>query len=577
MSVHNLEIAALLNQLADLLDIEGDNVFRVRAYRNAARTIEGMSRGIAEMVAGGEDLSALPGIGAALSKKLAEIVTTGHFHALERETAHLPPGLLDLLQIPGLGPKRVGQLYRELKVCGLPELETALAEGTVTKLHGFGDKTVERIRDWLQRRQQAGPARLRRDIAAALTTDLLRALRALPGTQSVTPAGSFRRGAETVGDMDILATGDEPALVKCFVNHEDVAEILAQGDTRAAVRLRAGLQVDLRVVPPESYGAALHYFTGSKAHNIAIRTRGVKAGIKINEYGIFRGDARLGGAAEGEIFAAVGLPFIEPELREDRGEIAAAETGRLPKLLALNDLRGDLHAHTTESDGTASLDAMARAALAKNYAYLAITDHSRRMTVAHGLDAIRLRRQIAAIRAWNEAHAGGAFQLLAGSEVDILEDGALDLPDDVLAELDLVVASIHDHFGLDGERQTARMIKAMENPHVHIIGHPTGRLIGEREPQVLDMERLLAGARLHGVAMELSAQPSRLDLNDLQCRMAKERGVAIAISTDAHAPGDLALMSGGILQARRGWLEAADVLNTRPWPELRARLRRKAQ
>ncbi len=575
MAIHNLEIATLLNQLANLLEIEGDNVFRVRAYRNAARTIEGMSRGIAEMVAGGEDLTALPGIGDALSSKLAEIVTTGHFHALERETAHLPAGLLDLLLIPSLGPKRVGQLYRELKVHGLPELEAAIAAGTVAGLHGFGDKTVDRISDWLQRRQQAGPARLRCDIAAALTKDLLRALRAVPGTLNVTPAGSFRRGAETVGDMDILAIGDEPALIRCFTDHEDVAEILAQGDTRAAVRLRAGLQVDLRVVPPESYGAALHYFTGSKAHNIAIRTRGIKAGVKINEYGIFRADTRLGGADEEEIFAAVGLPFIEPELREDRGEIAAAETGHLPRLLVLEDLRGDLHTHTSGSDGTASLDDMARAARARNYAYLAITDHSRHMTVAHGLDAARLRLQIAAIRDWNNAHADNTFQLLSGIEVDILENGELDLPDDLLAELDLVVASIHDHMGLDGERQTARLIKAMENPHLHILGHPTGRLIGDREPHALDMHQLLDGARVNGVAMELNAQPARLDLNDLQCRMAKERGVAIVISSDAHAPDDLALISGGVRQARRGWLEAANVLNSLPWPEVRARLRLK--
>jgi len=572
MPVQNVEIASMLTRLADLLEIEGANAFRVRAYRNAAQLVEGLPRSVADMVAAGEELSELPGIGEALASKLKEIVETGRLTALEKEQKKLPPTLSELLKIPSLGPKRVHQIYETLQISDRKELERAARCGKIRALPGFGEKTEGKVLEHLAHRGQ-GAGRTRLLVAEQLVEPVLDRLRATRGVQRVVAAGSYRRRLETVGDVDILAIGRSGSpVMDRFVDHEDVADVLSKGPTRSSVVLRAGLQVDLRVVPEESYGAALHYFTGSKAHNIAIRKRGVSAGLKINEYGVFRGDKRVGGATEEEVFGAVGLPYIEPELRENSGEMEAAEQARLPKLVRLENIRGDLQSHTTATDGHFRLEAMADAARKRGYEYLAVTDHSQRVAMAHGLNATRLKRQMREIEKLNGRLRG--FRLLKSIEVDILDDGSLDLPDAVLKDLDLVVCAVHYRFNLSRERQTERILRALDNPHVHILAHPTGRLIGERDPYDVDMERLLAGARERGCFMEINAQPSRLDLTDVHCRLARQQGVKLAISTDAHGVTDLDYMRLGVGQARRGWLESGDILNTRTWKDLRKLLKR---
>lgn len=572
MPVHNVEIAEKLGKLADLLEIEGANAFRIRAYRNAVRLVENLPRSVADMVAANEDLSELPGIGEALALKLKEIVTTGHLTALEKEEKQLPPTIGDLMKIPSIGPRRVHEMYDKLKIADLKALEKAVREGRLRTLDGFGEKTEAKILEYIEKKAQSGN-RILLVTAEQLIESLLKTIQGVKGVKQVIVAGSFRRRLETVGDVDILATcADSAEIMRRFIGHEDVAEILAHGETRASVILRSGLHVDLRVVPKESYGAALHYFTGSKAHNIAIRSRGVKAGLKINEYGVFRGEARVGGATEQEVYAAVQLPYIEPELREDRGEIEAAEKGRLPCLVTLKDIRGDLQSHSTATDGRNSIAEMAAAARKIGYEYLAITDHSKHLTMVHGLNATRLKQQIREIDRLNAKFNG--FRILKSSEVDILEDGELDLSDDILRELDIVVCAVHHLFTLTREKQTERIIRAMDNPYFHILAHPSGRLIGERDAYEVDLERLLHAAKERGCFLELNAQPQRLDLNDVYCRMARDLGVKLAMSTDSHNAGDLYFMRFGVGQARRGWLQKEDVLNTRPWEAVRKLLKR---
>jgi DNA polymerase (family 10) len=572
MAVTNIEIAGMLGKLADLLEIAGENPFRVRAYRNAVLLIESTPQSIASMVAAGEDLSQMPGIGEALAKKLKEMVETGHLTALEKEEKQVPPALLDLLRIPGLGPKRVHLIYEQLHLTTLTELDAAAKDGRLAALPGFGDKIVTDVRRHLAAHATGDTRRLRSEVEP-LIESLVAALQNHRGTRQLILAGSMRRRAETIGDVDILAASEEgTTLADRFTTHDDVAEVIAKGATKSSVVLRSGLHVDLRVVPEASFGAALHYFTGSKTHNIAVRTRGVKMGLKINEYGIFKGRKQMGGRSEGDVFAAVGLPFIEPELREGRGEIEAAEQGQLPRLLTLADIRGDLHVHTTATDGRDSLEAMAQAARDRGYLYLAIADHSQRMTMAHGLNPARLAKQIREIDKLNARLA--PFRLLKSVEVDILEDGRLDLPDETLKELDLVVAAIHLKQNLASEFQTERVLRAMDNPHVSILAHPTGRLINQRAPMDLDMERIVKAAHERGCHLELNAQPTRLDVTDLHCRMAREAGAQVVISTDAHSAAELDLMRHGVDQARRGWLEAGNVLNTLPLQELLGRLKR---
>jgi len=572
MPVHNSEIAEMFEEVADLLEIEGANEFRIRAYRNASRVVAGLSKSAADLVADEKALTELPGIGKDLAGKIAEICRTGKFPVLEECRCRASPGIRTLLRIPGLGAKRIRVLCDELKITGVEDLRKAADGGKLRGIRGFGPKIVQKI--LAEAKGLNGETRTKLIVAKEIANSLVDWLKGTRRIRQIEIAGSFRRGKETVGDLDILATcEDSGEVMNCFVNYEEVKEVISHGSTRSSVKLRSGINVDLRVVPDESFGAALHYFTGSKPHNIAVRTLGVKRGLKVNEYGVFKGEKQIGGRTEQEIYAQVGLPYIEPELREDRGEIDAAREGRLPRLVRLEDIRGNLHCHTTDSDGRYSIEEMAEAARERGYEYLAITEHSQRIAMVRGLDTKRLRQQMRRIDKLNEKLKG--IRLLKSCEVDILEDGSLDLPHDVLKELDVVVCSIHSKLNLPAEKQTGRIIRAMDNPHFNILAHPTGRLIGRRAPSEFDIERVLKAARERGCMIEINAQPDRLDLPDIHCKTGKEIGVKFAISTDAHRISDLDLMRFGVSQARRGWLEPQDVVNTRSWPELQELLKRR--
>jgi DNA polymerase (family 10) len=574
--VHNADIARIFEEIAELLELEDANPFRVRAYRNAARVVGEQRFDIAARLAQGEALPKLPGIGEDLSAKIAEIAATGTCALRERLTKRAPDGITELLQLPGLGPKRVRLLNRELDVHSLAQLVRAAKDGRLRALAGFGVKSEKSLLDAALARLGT-TQRFKLAVAGEYARSLVAHLEKTRGVKSVDVAGSYRRMKETVGDLDILVTAESErarqAAMRRFVAYGEVKKVLAQGETRASVVLASGLQVDLRVVPRESAGAALHYFTGSKAHNIALRRIAQARGLKVNEYGVFKGERRIAGETEASVYDVFGLPWIPPELREDQGEIEAARQGRLPALVALEDLRGDLHAHTRATDGRNSLEDMARAAQARGFAYLAITEHSRRVTVAHGLDPPALARQVAAIDALNATLKG--MTLLKGIEVDILEDGALDLPDAALAPLDLVVGAVHSNFKLSRARQTARILAAMESPLLSILAHPSGRLIDAREPYDVDMLAIVRKAKAQGIALELNAHPERLDLSDVHCRMAKDEGVLVCVNSDAHSVDDFDNLRYGIGQARRGWLEKNDVLNTRPLAALRKILARR--
>lgn len=577
MPVHNADIENVFSEIADLQEILGENPFRIRAYRNAARIIGGHPQEIRELVEVGADLTQIEGIGDDLAKKIATIVNTGTVDTLERLRQQFPPGITDLLRVQGLGPKRLKQLLVELKIQNRAELKQACEDGRVAKIRGFGDKLVHSILESLNSQASMGQRFLRANVIPYVE-DLVAYLQKVPGVHAAAVAGSYRRGRETVGDVDILcAAASSSPVMSRFLAYDDQKEVLASGDTKASVRLRSGLQVDLRVVPRESWGAALVYFTGSQAFNIALRKRAQDRGLKLNEYGLFKdGDASeipVAGRTEDEIFQSLELPNIPPELREDRGEIAAALAGKLPKLVALRDIRGDLHGHTDWSDGELTVEGVARAAKARGYEYIAITDHSQRLSIAHGLDAERLRRQLDEIEKIN--HLVKGVRVLKGIEVDILEDGALDLPDSILSRLDLVIGSVHHKFNLPEDLQTARVMKAMDNPYLTIIAHPTGRLLPDRPPFAINIPQVIEHAKKRGVVLELNASPMRLDLDDKYCRMCKEAGVLISIDSDSHSPADYDNLKHGILQARRAWLEPHDVLNTRPLSELLEILKRR--
>lgn len=572
MPVHNAEIAGLFSRLADLLEVEDANPFRVRAYRNAARTVSGYSKSMADLLAEDKDLSKLPGIGKDLAEKIGTIVATGKLPLLEEVEARTPAALSDLMKIDGLGPKRVKILYKQLHITSPEDLKRAARSGKLHELEGFGRKTEEMI---LHRIEHFSGVEERTRLldAEEIVKPLVAWLQQTKGIKDITVAGSFRRRMETVGDLDILVTATRGSpVMERFVNYDEVAEVVSSGKTRSTVILRSGMHVDLRVVPQASYGAALCYFTGSKAHNIAVRKIGVSKGCKINEYGIFKNDKRIAGKTEKDVYRQAGLPYIEPELRENRGEIEAARKNRLPELVTLDDIRGDLHCHTRATDGHNSLEEMATAARSKGYEYLAITDHSRHLTVAHGLDGKRLLSEIKRIDRLNDKLDD--IVILKGIEVDILEDGTLDMPDDILRQLDLVAGAVHYRFNLTRRKQTKRIIRAMDNPYFNILAHPTTRLINEREACEVDMEKVISAAKERGCFLEVNAQPVRLDLTDSHCKLAKETGLKVAISTDAHSTGNLDHMRFGVDQARRGWLEADDVLNTRKLDDLRKLLKR---
>lgn len=560
MTASNAEIAELFERYADLLEIQDANPFRVRAYRNAARVVGGSSRSMAGLLAEGRDLDELPGIGKDLAAKIETILLTGGLPQLAQLEARVPRALSDLMRLPALGPKRVKLIYRELGIRSFEDLGRAIRSGALQALPGFGAKTAARILAGLER-QGAATQRFKLADAGQVAELLVTYLRGIPGVKAVTVAGSFRRRRDTVGDLDlvVMARRGTPVMAR-FAAYDAVAEVLSQGSTRASVRLRNGLQVDLRLVPAVSQGAALYYFTGSKAHNIAVRKLAVERGLKINEYGVYRGDERIAGRSEEEVLASVGLPYIPPELRENRGEIEAARAGRLPRLIVRQEIRGDLHAHTTASDGHDSLQAMASAARALGYGYLAITDHSRQVRIAHGLNPKQLRAQFAAIDQLNAGFKD--FRLLKSAEVDILDDGRLDLPDAVLADMDVVLVAVHYRLDLPGEKQTARILKALDNRHVQILAHPTTRLINQRPEFAVQLEKVFAAAAERGVALEINAHPDRLDLDDIHARAARTAGCKLVISTDAHSTAGLADMGYGVDQARRAWLSADDVLNT---------------
>lgn len=566
MPIHNREIAAMFYKLADLLEIEGDNTFRVRAYRNAARVIEGLSQNIADMLDEGQDLTELPGIGDALAKKIKTIIKTGKLPKLEKEEKHLPGVLLELMKIPNLGPKKIKLLFDTLHIKNKDDLKKVIASGRIQKIKGFSKKTEAVIKDGLDKLSRT-EKRIPLIEAEEVAEPLLNFIKNIKGIKEVIVAGSYRRRRDTVGDLDILATAKKGATVTVeFVKYDEISEVISKGTTRSTVLLRSGIQVDLRVVPQVSYGAALVYFTGSKAHNIAIRKIAVQKKLKINEYGVFKGKKRVTGKTEKEVYQQVGLPYIEPELREDRGEIEAAKRKKLPKLIKLEEIRGDLHCHTTATDGQNSIESMAQAAAELGYEYIAITDHSKHLTVAQGLDRKRLLQQVKQIDRLNEKSKN--IVILKAIEVDILEDGTLDLPDDVLKELDFTVCSVHYKFGLSRKKQTERVIRAMDNTYFNILGHPTGQLLGKREPYEIDLEKIMEAVKERGCILEVNAQPERMDLNEIYCKMAKDRQIKLVVSTDAHHTNQLTYMHFGVDQARRGWLEKKDVINTLPLKSL---------
>ncbi|NPA82184.1 MAG: DNA polymerase/3'-5' exonuclease PolX [Epsilonproteobacteria bacterium] len=571
MAVLNREIADIFSKTADFLEIKGENPFKVRAYRNAARIIQNMGRSLESLVEEGFDLTRLPGIGQDLASYIEEIVKTGKFSKLEELKKELPEGLEELLSIEGLGPKRIRTLYETFHITSLKDLAKVAESGEIYKLKGFGPKLVEKILKGIRLAKKSG-RRFRFDVAKPYAEDLRAYLSKFEGVLRVEVAGSYRRRKETVGDLDILVVSDNwEKTSDYFVKYPKVKEIVSKGETRSTIILNNDLQVDLRSVPKESYGSALHYFTGSKAHNIKIRKMAIDRGWKINEYGIFEGDRKIAGESEEQMYEMMGLCFIEPELREDRGEIEACLKHSLPKLINLSDIKGDLHIHTTYTDGKASIKEMASKAYEKGYKYIAITDHSKHLTVAKGLDEKRLLEQIEEIEKLNEELD---IEILKGIECDILEDGSLDLSDEVLKRLDVVLGAVHFKFNLSKEKQTDRVIRAIKNPYLNIIAHPTGRVIGHRNAYELDMDRIFEVCAKEGVFLEINAQPERLDLNDILAREAKNRGVKLSIATDSHDIGCLDFMEYGVNQARRGWIEREDVINTLDLKDLKRLLKR---
>lgn len=567
MTVRNNDIAETFNKIADLLEIDGENPFRVRAYRNAAITIENLSHDVTDMVKNGEDLTELPGIGQDLTEKIHDIVNNKEIEILKKLEKKIPIDLNNLMRISGLGAKKIKKLYDALNIKNIDELAQAAEQKKIQKIAEFSAKTEEHFLEEIKRIKNEYN-RMRLSVADQYALPIVEYLKMDSDVQDIEIAGSYRRRQETIGDIDILITcEDSQKIMDKFVNYEDTQKILSKGETRSSIILKSGIQVDLRVVPQKSYGAALHYFTGSKFHNIAIRKLAKQKNWKVNEYGLFEGENFIAGETEEGIYKKFGLPFIEPELRENRGEFEAAVKGKLPKLIELSDIKGDLHVHTKMTDGHNSLEEMVEAAQKLGYQYIANTEHSKHITIAKGLDAEKLAEQIKKIDKLNENIEN--FTVLKSIEVDILEDGSLDLPDEILKELDIIICAIHYKFNLTREEQTERILRAMDNPYFNIFAHPTGRLINEREPYDVDMERIMQKAKENNCILEINANPARLDLNDIYSKMAKDKGIKLAISTDSHSISGYANMRYGIGQARRGWIEADDVINTRNINELK--------
>ncbi len=574
----NAEIARLFEELADLLEIQGANPFRLRAYRNAGRTIDGLTEPIAVLAEeGAKALTALQGIGKDLAEKIIVVCETGELPQLNELREQVPPGVVKMLRIPGIGPKKVAALYKELKLETLDQLKAAAENGDVADLKGFGKKTAQTILEGLEQIEQAGMRVYLAD-AMPVVEEILAALSKCEAITQVTVAGSFRRRKETVGDLDVLATStDSATAMNALAEHPQVEKVLAQGDTKQRVRLRTvfdgsvKLEMDLRVVPDESYGAAMQYFTGSKEHNIAVRRRALDRGLSVNEYAVTRDGEYVCGRTEEEIYQAVGLAWVPPELRENRGEIEVAERGEIPELVEVSDIRGDLHMHTTATDGKASIVEMAEAAKARGLKYIAITDHSKRVTMANGLDADRLRAH------WKEIDKArgkvSGIEILRGIECDILEDATLDLDDEVLSEADWVIAVLHYGLKQPREQIDKRLLTAIKNPNVSIIGHPSGRIIGKRPGADITYSDIFKAAADHGVMMEINAHRSRLDLNEAHAAAAKDHGIPIVISTDSHSVNGFTELQYGVFQARRAGLTKNDVANTRTFKQFQKLLR----
>ncbi|MDD3775635.1 MAG: DNA polymerase/3'-5' exonuclease PolX [Sulfurovaceae bacterium] len=572
MIISNIEIAAIFDQLADLLEIKGENPFKVIAYRNAVHTIENMGTDLSKMIKDGVNLSEIPTIGESIAKKIEEIVKTGELSKLEDLKRSFPPHLLDLLNIKGIGPKRTKILYENLHISSLEELKQAAIDHKIRDLESFDEKLEQMILEGTKLAKKEGK-RFLYSVAEPHANDITSYMKNSKEVSKAIIAGSFRRKKETIGDLDLLVTSSDPALViEHFIRYPDIKEVISKGITKSTVILNNDLQVDLRCVPDESYGATLHYFTGSKSHNVTIRKMAIEMGLKVNEYGIFKGQEKIAGATEKEMYKTVGLVYIEPELRENTGELEAAAHRKLPDLVNIEDIKGDLHTHTSYSDGQNSIIEMAEAAKKLGYEYIAVTDHSKYLAIYNGMDEKRLGTQLEEIDKINEKLEG--ITLLKSIEVDILEDGSLAMDNNILKKLDLVIGSMHNKLALSQDKQTKRILKAMDNPYFNILAHPTGRLIGEREASDINMELLFKEAKAKGCFLEINAQPKRLDLNDIYAKYAKEAGVKFAISTDAHNIATLEYMRYGIFQARRGWIEKKDVINTLSLDKLKKTLRR---
>jgi DNA polymerase (family 10) len=572
--MRNVEIARLFNEIADFLEVKDENPFRIRAYRRAAQAVEGLSEDVAA-VAGRGALLDVPGIGKDLAGKIQEYLTQGKVEYLEDLRKEIPTGVIDLMGIHGVGPKTAKHLYEQVGVDSVEKLEELAKAHKLAGLPGIKAKTEENILKGIAV-WRGGRERTPLGTALVLAEAVLDRLRGLSAVDQIEAAGSLRRMKETVKDIDILVTSTEPGrIMEVFCGLPNVAEVLAHGETKSSIRLRENIQVDLRVVEPDCFGAALQYFTGSKQHNIRVRELAQRKGLKVSEYGVFneKTNRRVAGKTEAEVYKAVGLPFIPPELREDGGEIEAALEGRLPTLVSVEEIRGDLQMHTTWSDGAHTLEELAHGVRAKGYQYMAVTDHSKSVTVAGGMKDEQVLQMVTEVRSLNKRMKG--FRVLAGCEVDITGDGSLDFPDEILRQLDLVLVSVHSRFKMTREEMTARIVRAVQHPLVHILAHPTGRLIGERGAYEVDMEAVLTAARAAGTAVEINASPSRLDLNDLHARRAKELGIPVAINTDAHTISQLDYMRFGVSVARRGWLTAGDVLNTLPGKQLVSWLEKK--
>jgi DNA polymerase (family 10) len=570
-ALDNLSIARVLGEIADLMELKGDNLFKIRAYRNAADIVANTPEAVAGLDS--QALQQWPGVGKDLSVRIVEICQTGTCAIHQELIAHFPGSLLDLLRLQGVGPKTVALLYGELRIASLDELEQAARSGRLRALKGMGTRKEQLILRALEERKQHANRHLLPDTAlvAALLVEHL--TRHAPGV-SFDVVGSVRRGTDTCGDIDILASGAGPGVISAFTAYPSVERVLGSGETKSSVLIRGGYQADLRLVAPESRGAALQYFTGAKSHNIALRDRALERGMRLNEYGLFRAadEIRLAGETEESIYVALDLPWIPPELREHRGELSAAIDGTLPDLIAPGALRGDLHMHTTESDGKDDLETMVLAARAAGLEYVAITDHSKALAMANGLDETRALAHAARIRALNERIDG--ITVLAGIECDILPDGSMDLADDCLAQLDLVVASVHSALRQEEGELTDRVLRAVANPWVDIVAHPTSRILLRREPSKLNVEAIARAAAAAGVALEINCHADRLDLSDINARVARERGARLVISSDAHSAAALAMTAWGVIVARRAWASTGDVLNTLPVDQFRRALRR---